>query len=153
MKKIISLLSVLVTLAPGAAAQDPPASGATATDSPAPAPHQLHPARKKQMDQDAMHGSVEPGKDAKVFEFAIVRGTLGDDEQTIQVTEGDVVEFRWSSDRELNLHMHGYDMEVDVTPNASAVMRVHAIKTGRFPILNHDGEPPNVLLYLEVQPK
>jgi hypothetical protein len=32
-------------------------------------------------------------------------------------------------------------------------MRVNAIKTGRFPVLNHDGSPPNVLLYLEVLPK
>jgi hypothetical protein len=86
----------------------------------------------------------------KVFEFSIVHGKLGDEEKTIQVTEGDIVEFRWSSDEELSLHMHGYKIDVDVAPNSPATMRVNAIKTGRFPVLNHDGNPPNVLLYLEV---
>ncbi len=89
-------------------------------------------------------------ENVKVFEFSIVHGKLGDEAQTIQVTEGDIVEFRWSSDEELNLHMHGYKIEVDVAPNSPATMRVNAIKTGRFPVLNHDGSPPDVLLYLEV---
>lgn len=89
----------------------------------------------------------------RVLEFAIVRGALGDEAQTVRVNEGEIVELRWSSDQALTLHMHGYDIEFPVAANAPAAMRVHAVKTGRFPILNHDGEPPNVLVYLEVLPR
>ena len=97
--------------------------------------------------------SAQEADNAQVFAFSIVHGELGDEEPTIRVTEGDIVEFRWSSDEELSLHMHGYKIEVHVAPNSPAIMRVNAVKTGRFPVLNHDGSPPNVLLYLEVLPK
>jgi hypothetical protein len=125
-------------------------SGATGAGYPAQPPHQGHASKGKKMGQGA---AMAAGGDAKVFEFTIVHGMLGDEEPTVQVTEGDIVEFRWSSDEELNLHMHGYKIEVDVAPDSPATMRVNAIKTGRFPVLNHDGSPPNVLLYLEVLPE
>ena len=125
-------------------------SGATGAGYPAQPQHQGHASKGKKMGQGA---AMAAGGDAKVFEFTIVHGMLGDEEPTIRVTEGDIVEFRWSSDEELNLHMHGYKIEIDVAPDSPATMRVNAIKTGRFPVLNHDGSPPNVLLYLEVLPK
>jgi hypothetical protein len=122
----------------------------TSTGYPAHGHHKEHGSKEKMMGQG---GAMAAGENAKVFEFTIVHGKLGDEEQTIQVTEGDILEFRWSSDEELSLHMHGYKIEVHVVPNSPATMRVNAIKTGRFPVLNHDGSPPNVLLYLEVLPK
>ncbi len=128
-------------------------SDATGTGDPAHGQHQEHASKGKKMGQGAVGGAMAAGENAKVFEFTIVHGKLGDEEQTIQVTEGDILEFRWSSDEELSLHMHGYKIEVHVVPNSPATMRVNAIKTGRFPVLNHDGSPPNVLLYLEVLPK
>jgi hypothetical protein len=129
---------------------EPDAAG---TGYPAHGQHQEHASKGKKMGQGAVEGAMAAGENAKVFEFTIVRGKLGDEEQTIQVTEGDILEFRWSSDEELSLHMHGYKIELHVTPTSPATMRVNAIKTGRFPVLNHDGSPPNVLLYLEVLPK
>ena len=128
-------------------------SDATGTGSAAHGQHQEHDPKGEKMGQGAGGGAMAAGENAKVFEFTIVHGKLGHEEQTIQVTEGDILEFRWSSDEELNLHIHGYKIEVDVAPDSPATMRVNAIKTGRFPVLNHDGTPPNVLLYLEVLPK
>ncbi len=123
------------------------------TGYPAQPQHQGHASMGKKTGQGAVDGAMAARGDAKVFEFTIVHGKLGDEEPTVQVTEGDILEFRWSSDEALNLHMHGYKIEVDVIPNSPATMRVNAIKTGRFPVLNHDGSPPYVLLYLEVLPK
>jgi heme/copper-type cytochrome/quinol oxidase subunit 2 len=128
-------------------------SDATGAGYPAHGQHQGHASKGKKMGQGAGGGAMAAEGDAKVFEFTIVHGKLGDEEPTIQVTEGDILEFRWSSDEALSLHMHGYKIAVDVVPNSPATMRVNAIKTGRFPVLNHDGSPPNVLLYLEVLPK
>ncbi len=128
-------------------------SDATGAGYPARGQHQELALKGKKMGQGAVDAATAVGENAKVFEFTIVHGTLGDEAQTIHVTEGDTIEFRWSSDEELTLHMHGYKIEVDVAPNSPATMRINAIKTGRFPILNHDGSPPNVLLYVEVLPK
>lgn len=93
------------------------------------------------------------GKDPKVFELSVVRGELDEGERTIRVTEGDVVELHWSSDEEIELHMHGYNVELAVGPGSRKIMRLNTTKAGRFAILNHDGSPPNVLVYLEVAPK
>ncbi len=148
-ERISCLLIVLMTVSPGVAAQalEPDAAG---TGNPAHGHHQEPALKGEKMGQG---GAMAAGKNAKVFEFTIVHGKLGDEAQTIQVTEGDILEFRWPSDEELSLHMHGYKIELHVAPNSPATMRVNAIKTGRFPVLNHDGSPPNVLLYLEVLPK
>ncbi len=123
---------------------------ATGTGYPAHGQHHEHALKGKKMGQG---GAMAAGENAKVLEFTIVHGKLGDEEPTIRVTEGDIVEFRWSSDEDLDLHIHGYRIEVGVGPDSPATMRINAIKTGRFPVLNHDGSPPNVLLYLEVLPK
>lgn len=181
-ERIFCLLIVLMTVPPGVAAQDFQSSdihieplaqagrfpatlelaqtagieaeGQTVeSDATAHRQHQEHDSKGKKMGQGAMGGATAAGKNAKVFEFAIVHGKLGEEEQTIQVTEGDILQFRWSSDEELSLHMHGYKIEVHVAPNSPAAMHVNAIKTGRFPVLNHDGSPPYVLLYLEVLPR
>ncbi len=151
-ERISGLLIVLMTVPSGVAAQalEPDAAG---TGNPAHGHHQEHASKGKKMGHGAVDGAMAAGENAKVFEFTIVHGKLGDEAQTIQVTEGDILEFRWSSDEELGLHMHGYKIELHVAPNSPATMRVNAIKTGRFPVLNHDGSPPNVLLYLEVLPK
>ena len=113
--------------------------------------HEHHGGHGTKGEHGAMHSAMAAGQIAKTFEFVIGGGKLGDGEQTIRVIEGDWVELQWSSDEALTLHMHGYNIELDVTPDSPAIMRFHATRTGRFSILNHDGSPPNVLLFLEVQ--
>jgi hypothetical protein len=146
MKRIFFPLTVLIALPLVVAAHEPRPPETTGSASPDRNQHQKHSTK-------AMHDPDAAGEPDKVFELTIVRGTLGDGEQTVRVSEGEVVELRWSSDQALTLHVHGYDIEVPVVANAPTIMRVHSVKTGRFPILNHDGEPPNVLLHLEVLPK
>jgi hypothetical protein len=153
MKKTSWLLTVLVVLPLGIAAHESRPADKPGKESQGHDQHQKHSKKGMHTRQDAMHDPDAAGEPGRVLELTIVRGTLGDEEQTVRVTEGEIVEFRWSSDQALTLHVHGYDIEVPVVANAPAIMRVHAVKTGRFPILNHDGEPPNVLLHLEVLPK
>ena len=143
-KRIFCLLTVLMTFPLGVTAQSSHMPIAEVGRFPA----ALELARTAGVGAEVQ--TLAAGENVKVFEFSIIHGTLGDGEQTIQVTQGDIVEIRWSSDEELSLHMHGYKIEADVTPNSPATMRVNAVKAGRFPVLNHDGNPPHVLLYLEV---
>ena len=75
----------------------------------------------------------------------------------IRITEGDTVELRWTSDEPVELHLHGYDLKIQVRPDAPAAMVVAATATGRFPITSHGwgagGHGHDALTYLEVYPR
>ena len=77
--------------------------------------------------------------------------------QTIRTTQGNVVELRWTSNEAVELHLHGYDIEVDIPVSEPTVMIVKAFATGRFPITSHrwgkGGGGHDALLYLEVHPR
>jgi hypothetical protein len=88
-------------------------------------------------------------------------------ERVLRVVQGEIVEIHWTTDEEISLHLHGYDIEMTVKPDAPAIMSLEASATGRFPITSHSlgGHAPepgpmqlkkpgeNVLLYLEVHPR
>ena len=76
----------------------------------------------------------------------------------LRVSEGDQLLLRWQTDSPLDLHLHGYDIELSVAPGNSAAMRFKAHATGRFPITRHNdagdhGKHHQTLLYLEVYPR
>jgi len=94
----------------------------------------------------------------KVFE----QQSNGDVDMTplkkLRVIEGDQVELHWLSIEPVELHLHGYDIELMVEPGLTAVMRFKARATGRFPVTTHGssghgGGHHNTLLYFEVYPK
>lgn len=90
---------------------------------------------------------------AKHFAMSLVNGAVAGSSDTIRVKQGDDVELRWSSDKPMELHLHGYDIEVKVTPSAPAVMSFKARIPGRFPIEPHgQGQHPRAVMYLEVLP-
>ena len=74
-----------------------------------------------------------------------------------RVSRGDAVILRWSSDRQLKLHLHGYDVETTVNPGTPADMKIRARATGRFPVEIHgqDGRGAHghkTIFHLEVYP-
>jgi hypothetical protein len=71
------------------------------------------------------------------FQLKVEHGKLVEGPEVIRVTEGDRVELRWSSDRPLELHLHGYDLTLEVTPYLPATLAFEAMATGRFPISLH----------------
>ena len=77
--------------------------------------------------------------------------------EAIRVFEGDVVELRWVSDEAVTLHLHGYDIELQLRPGEPAAMLIAAHATGRFPITGHGwGEQRrghSAMTYLEVYPR
>ena len=78
-------------------------------------------------------------------------------EGAIRITEGDVLELRWTSDEAVALHLHGYDIELQLRPGEPAAIVIEADMTGRFPITSHgwgDGSHGHdALTYLEVYPR
>jgi hypothetical protein len=76
-----------------------------------------------------------------VFDLAIEKGRVAQKMRLIRVKQGDVVRLRWTTDRSIVLHLHGYDIETKVEPGAVAEMAFEARATGRFPVEEHT---PNV---------
>ena len=71
------------------------------------------------------------------FDIRIEGDRIPDAMQLIRVQEGDSVKLRWSSDRPLTLHLHGYDIEKRLGGDAVTELSFKAYATGRFPIEIH----------------
>jgi hypothetical protein len=108
-------------------------------------------AEKKSFDVDIEHRKVvQPG-------------------EVIRVKKGDAVTLHWRSDEAVKLHMHGYDIHLDVTANKPVDMHFEASVSGRFPVTSHGFGPDHqddgqrhdsgkghgheALLYIEVYPE
>ena len=71
------------------------------------------------------------------FDLSIERGRVAANMRLIRVRQGDAVKLRWTTDRAIVLHLHGYDIEAKVEPGAVREMAFTARATGRFPIEEH----------------
>ena len=85
----------------------------------------------------------------RTFDVSIEGGEMSPEE--ISVDEGDTVTLRVSSDKPVELHMHGYDVEQKVEPGEKAELRFDADLTGRFEIEDHESEKE--LGVLQVRPQ
>ena len=89
------------------------------------------------------------------FPLAIHDGRLAESAPTLKVSQGDEVVLELSSDRPLELHLHGYSLTFSLAANVPAVWRFAVPSSGRFPLAVHDhgaGHGHAPLLYLEVHP-
>ncbi len=88
----------------------------------------------------------------RMIELAIRGGKVTANEKTFRVAEGEVVKISWSTDKEVELHLHGYDIRALAKPQSVVHMTFVAKFAGRFPITAHDlGHA--TLAYLEVYPR
>ena len=105
----------------------------------------------------ALLGASAARADTKIIDVVIeARKVVGDD--VARVTEGDAVTLRWSTDEAVSVHLHGYDLELAISPDAPIEMNFEAFAAGRFPVTSHGfgghhGDEETVLLYLEVHPR
>lgn len=96
-------------------------------------------------------GAAEP----RVFELSIRGGELPEPSRVMRVRQGDDVTLRWTTDKPLTIHLHGYDLEEKLMPNKVVSMRLTAGATGRFPIEIHPHRSggSGTIAYLEVYPR
>ena len=123
----------------------------------------MHAARKRRLLLALAGASMffaTPVKAADVvFDLRIERGQVPEKQRQLRVNEGDTVHLRFSTDRPLTLHLHGYDIEQRVEPEQVATMDFAARATGRFPLHVHEptgsgnGHAEALLLYVEVYPR
>jgi hypothetical protein len=75
--------------------------------------------------------------DDLTFDLRIEKGRVAQNMRSIRVKQGDGVKLRWTSDRPIVLHLHGYDIETKVEPGSVAEMGFVARATGRFSVEEH----------------
>jgi len=90
------------------------------------------------------------------FDLEIRDRRVQRDDNVLKVRKGDRVILNWTTDEQVALHLHGYDIEFDAAPGQSVEREFEAHATGRFPVTSHGfgGEHGghHTLLYLEVHP-
>ena len=97
---------------------------------------------------------AQPAPPIKRFDFSLSAGRLTSGERTVRVTKGDIVELHWRSDRVIELHLHGYDLQVKVGPSGPQIIKFESHATGRFPVEIHgNGGRHTNLIYVEVHPR
>lgn len=92
--------------------------------------------------------AIEP----EMLDVTLAGGALAGGSDTFRAALGDLVVLRWASDSELELHLHGYDVEAEVAPDSPMTMIFEATIPGRFPIEAHGAAGEATLLYVEVLP-
>jgi len=90
----------------------------------------------------------------KSFDVALASGKVPAERRTLRVAKGDRVVLRWTSDRAIALHLHGYDVEAAIAAKGATTMRFTAGIAGRFPVSEHrhGAARERTVLYLEVLP-
>jgi hypothetical protein len=89
----------------------------------------------------------------RLFELALKDARLPESQRLLQVRQGDEVILKWTTDRPLTLHLHGYDLEAKLVPRMAVEVRFTARATGRFPLEVHGPGTERTVAYLEVHPR
>jgi len=87
--------------------------------------------------------SANPAK--RLFEVEIRDDGMRPEE--VSVREGDRVTMSITSERPVEIHVHGYDLEREVEPGTKTELSLGADLTGRFPVEDHEtGDDLGVLV-------
>ena len=84
---------------------------------------------------------------SRSFDLKIGEGGMRPEE--VSVREGDRVTMSIRSDRKIELHVHGYDLEREVEPGGTTDLSFEADLTGRFPMEDHETERELGVLVVE----
>ena len=74
---------------------------------------------------------------AKQLSFAIKERKLDAADNTVRVMKGDWVELVFTGDESVELHLHGYDIKLDLKANEPGKIQFTANFAGRFPLEVH----------------
>ena len=88
---------------------------------------------------------------SRTFDLVVTRGRLTSGPSTLALTQGDLVVLRVRSDRDDELHVHGYDLSLALSANQTGSLAFQADRSGRFDIELHQGG--GEIGALEVQPR
>ena len=76
----------------------------------------------------------------KKFDFKFEKGEVVSKPESAQVNQGDSVVISVMSDVDEELHLHGYEKEVEIEAGETGEISLTATISGRFPIELHDSD-------------
>ena len=76
------------------------------------------------------------------FVLTITNGHVPENMRLIRVKQNDLVKLQWSTDKPMQIHLHGYDIEKELKPGTVTEMAFTARATGRFTVAPHTGTTP-----------
>lgn len=87
--------------------------------------------------------------------YEIKQGRIASPAPTLRIAQGDTLVLLLNSDTPLDLHLHGYDVQLALKPRTPERLQLVAHTLGRFPLAVHGKGHHHgpALLYLEVVPK
>ncbi|MBT5109520.1 MAG: hypothetical protein HOM25_12625 [Rhodospirillaceae bacterium] len=88
----------------------------------------------------------------QTFNLEIRDGKVVAANKTLRVTEGQSISLSWTTDKAVELHLHGYDIHAFARPDRAVSMTFKAHTAGRFPVTSH-GAGHHSMIYLEVHPQ
>ena len=93
--------------------------------------------------------------ESRFFSLNVISGKVAPSNRTIKVMQGDRVKLQWTVDEALALHLHGYDVRLDMKAGEQGIMEFEAHAAGRYPVGVHGsgGKHKGALIYLEVHPR
>ena len=87
-------------------------------------------------------------------ELSLVAGKPEGGVRTIRLAQDDKLTLNVRSDRAVEVHLHGYDVSLEVKAGAAASVTLTAHIVGRFPVAAHVRKGHEAaLLYIEVHPR
>lgn len=91
----------------------------------------------------------------RIFSLNVISGQVAESNRTIKILQGDRVKLQWTVDEALALHLHGYDIRLDMNAGEQGIMEFEAHAAGRYPVGVHgsSGKHKGALIYLEVHPR
>ncbi len=81
--------------------------------------------------------SISSSSEVRHINVQIKGGEASGVEDKVSINKGDDVKISFTSDEDLTVHLHGYDIKEDVPKGGEAVMEFNANATGRFLITSH----------------
>jgi hypothetical protein len=138
MLRSLPALAVALLLAGCTAAPATPASPASGTGS----------AGSSSPAGPADSPSPEPSMSATVIAISLKDGKVTPSGDRVALPKGTVLRLRITSDRQDELHVHGYDIGIAVKPGGTVTRDITLDKVGRFEIESH--EPPLTVIQLVV---
>ena len=96
----------------------------------------------------------------RIFSLTVSQGQVAANNRTIKVLEGDLVKLQWIADEKLTLHLHGYDVTLELMAGEPGTMGFTAHAAGRYPVAIHrstdhkkGGHHRSAVLHVEVHPR
>ncbi len=106
--------------------------------------------------------AIAQSSESRQFAVTIKQRKVTPPTNVISVTKGDAVEIVLTGDEAAELHLHGYDLLLSLTPNVPGKIQFTANIAGRFPLEAHRygtgaqsgrSHSDRPLLYVEVHPR